>query len=99
MATRQSNPRDLTKTLAKGRNVRLMNVGGTWRLIGAAGSDLFFLAEVADAGGVPTGVVHNQLTQADLFGRRTVDDRTYTVSAHGGSVEMNSARGYAQTTA
>ena len=99
MATRQPNPRDLTKTLSKGRNVRLMNVGGTWRLIGAAGSDLFFLAEVADAGGVPTGIVQNQLTQADLFGRRTVDDRTYTVSAHGGSVEMNAARGYVQTTA
>ena len=99
MATKQPNPRDLTKTLSKGRAVRLMNVGGTWRLIGAAGGDLFFLAEVADTGGVPTGVVHNQLTQANLFGRRIVDDRTYTVSAHGGSVEMDAARGYAQTTA
>jgi hypothetical protein len=99
MATRQSNARDLTKTLGKGRSVRLMNVGGTWRLIGAAGGDLFFLAEVVDAGGVPTGVVHSQLTQADLFGRRVVDDRTYTVSAHGGSVQMDAARGYIQTTA
>lgn len=99
MATKQPNPRDLTKTLSKGRSVRLMSVAGTWRLIGAAGGDLFFLAELVDAGGIPTGVVHNQLTQADLFGRRIVDDRTYTVSAHGGSVEMNAARGYAQTTA
>ena len=99
MATKRPNPRDLTKTLPGGRAVRLMNVGGTWRLIGAAGGDLFFLAEVAGTGAIPTGVVHNQLTQADLFGRRVVDDRTYTVSAHGGSVEMNAARGYAQTTA
>ena len=99
MPSKQPNPRDLTKTLAKGRRVRLTNVAGTWRLVGAAGGDLFFLAEVADAGGFPTGVVHNQLTQAHLFARRHIDDRAYTVVAHGGSVEMDAARGYAQTSA
>ncbi len=99
MANKQPNPPDMTKTLAKGRSVRLIKVASTWRLIGAAGGDLFFLAELADTGGLPSGVVQNQLTQADLFGRRSVDDRTYTVAAHGGSVEMDAARGYAQTSA
>ena len=99
MTSNRSNPRDLTKSLAKGRSVRLSNVAGTWRLLGAAGGDLFFYAEVADAGGLPTGVVHNQLVQAHLFGRRAVDDRTYTVVGHGGCVEMDAARGYAQTSA
>ena len=99
MATKQQNPRDTTKTLPAGRNVRLMNVAGTWRLIGAAGGDLFFLAEMADTGARPSGVIQNQLTEAHLFGRRLVDDRTYTVVEHGGSVEMDSARGYAQRSA
>ena len=99
MASKQPNPRDLTKTLSKGRSGRLSNAAGTWRLIGAAGVDLFLLAEVADAGGRPSGVVANQLTRAHLFSRRTVDDRTYTVVAHGGSVEMDAARGYEQQSA
>ena len=97
--TKQQNPRDPAKTLGKGRNVRLTNVAGTWRLIGASGASLFFLAEVADAGAFPSGVVANQLTQAQLFGRRIVDDRTYSVVAHGGSVEIDPARGYAQASA
>jgi hypothetical protein len=99
MVRKQQNPRDTTKTLSKGRSIRLMKVADTWRLIGAAGGDLFFLAEVADAGAMPSGIVPNQLTQANLFGRRLVDDRTYTVVAHGGSVEMDPARGYSQTSA
>jgi hypothetical protein len=99
MVRKQPNPRDTTKVLPKGRSVRLIKVANTWRLIGAAGGDLFFLAEVADTGAMPSGVVANQLTHADLFGRRSVDDRTYTVAAHGGSVEMDPARGYAQTSA
>jgi hypothetical protein len=99
MTRKLQNPQDTSKTLPSGRSVRLMKVADTWRLIGAAGGDLFFLAEVADAGGLPAGVVPNQLTQANLFGRRRVDDRTYTVVAHGGSVEMDPARGYSQTSA
>ena len=99
MARHPQNPRDLTKTLSQGRSVRLSKVAGTWRLIGAAGGDLFFLAELADAGGLPSGVVANELTQAHLFSRRVVDDRTYTVVAHGGTVDMNPARGYSQVSA
>ncbi|MGB7157235.1 MAG: hypothetical protein WBD40_04155 [Tepidisphaeraceae bacterium] len=99
MIRNKQNPPDTTKTLTKGRNIRLNKVAGTWRLIGADGASLFFLAEVADAGGIPSGVVPNQLTQANLFGRRVVDDRMYTVVAHGGSVEMDPARGYSQTSA
>lgn len=99
MVRKQQKPRDTTKVLPKGRSVRLFKVAGTWRLIGAAGGDLFFLAEVPDTGGLPSGVVPNQLTQANLFGRRLVDDRIYTVAAHGGSVEMDPGRGYSQTSA
>jgi hypothetical protein len=88
-----------TKPLGKGRSIRLSRIGGTWRLIGAEGASLFFLAEVADAGGLPTGTFHNQLAQANLFGRRVIDDRTYTVAAHGGSVEIDPARGYTQASA
>ena len=99
MAYRQTNPQDLSKTLPRGRSVRVSKAGHTWRLIGAAGGDLFYLAELADTGAMPSGVVVNQLTQAQMFSRRLVDDRTYTVVAHGGSVEMDPARGYAQTSA
>jgi len=99
MAHKRANPPDLSKTLAKGRGVRLMKVAEIWRLIGAAGEDLFFLAELPDAGGMPSGIVQNQLTQADLFGRRIVDDRTYTVVAHGGSVDVDASRGYKQRSA
>jgi hypothetical protein len=104
MVSRQRHSRDVilpdvTKPLPKGRSVRLTRIAGTWRLVGAAGGSLFFLAEVADAGGLPTGVVPNQLTQAHLFGRRLVDDRTYTVVAHGGSVEIDPGRGYEQESA
>jgi hypothetical protein len=99
MSRKQPNPRDLTKPLPKGKSVRLLKVADTWRLMGAAGGDLFFLAEVADAGGMPSGVVPNQLTQSHLFSRRLVDDQAYTVVAHGGSVEMDPARGYVQASA
>ena len=99
MSNKRPNPPDLNKTLAKGRGVQLLKVADTWRLIGTAGGDLFFLAEVPDAGGMPSGVVHNQLTKGDLFGRRVVDDRTYTVVAHGGRVEMDAERGYSQRSA
>ena len=99
MANKRANLPDPSKTLAKGRGVRLMKVADTWRLIGAAGGDLFFLAEMPDAGGMPSGVVQNQLTQADLFARRIVDDQTYTVVAHGGSVDMDASRGYRQQSA
>jgi hypothetical protein len=99
MPVKHPKPRDLTKTLAKGRHVNVSKVAGKWRLLGAAGGDLFFLAEVADAGSLPTGSVPNELTQADLFSRRIIDDRSYTIVAHGGAVQMDAARGYAQSSA
>jgi hypothetical protein len=99
MAYKRPNPPDLSKPLPKGRSVRLLKIADTWRLIGAAGEDLFFLAELPDAGEMPSGVVQNQLTEADLFGRRVVDDRTYTVVAHGGRVEMDAGCGYRQRSA
>jgi hypothetical protein len=99
MASKRRNPPDLTKTLPSGQRVRMTRVAGTWRLLGAAGDSLFFLAEVADTGGFPSGIVRNQLTQSQLFSRRHVDDRTYTVAAHGGSVDVDPARGYAQESA
>jgi len=99
MMPRRANPTDPNKTLSKGRSVRLSKIADTWRLIGAAGGDLYFLAEVPDGGGLPSGIVRSHLKQADLFGRRVVDDRTYTVVAHGGSVEMDAGRGYAQVSA
>jgi hypothetical protein len=97
MPTKTSNTRDLTKTLAKGRRVRLSKAGATWRLLGVAGGDLFFFAELPDVGGLPTGTFQNELKQLDLFTRRIIDDRTYTVAAHGGAVEMDAARGYVQS--
>jgi hypothetical protein len=88
-----------TKPLGKGRKIRLFKIGSTWRLVGAEGTSLFFLAELPDAGGLPAGVVHNQLVPANLFGRKVVDDRTYSVDAYGGSVEMDPSRGYSQASA
>ena len=84
------------RPLKEGRKVQLSKVNDTWRAIGAEGRGLYFFAEFKDTGDFPQGVVPSQLERRELSGQRVIDDRTYTVTAYGGAVDINPRSGHRQ---
>lgn len=88
-----------SRPLSRGHSVQLTRARGTWRALGADGRSLFFYAEVPDTGGFPVGVIESQLTASHLHAYRVIDGTRYSVTAYGGTVEMDAARGYSQRSA